>query len=290
MTDHSEVQESIRGYLLGQLSDEERRRVEEWLLTGQDSLEELLVGEEELIEQYLDGSLDGPQRRQFHEHFLSTPERRQNLKFARALRKHVGGGPPAEPLVDRLDAPERRAWWRLPALFEGGRSRWAVPALASVLALVVLSSLWALYAGRGNAGSAFEEEVRRLNAPQGVEGGGLQPPSPAVALSLTAGLRRDSGEMKSLESPGGANVVQLRLVVAPGEYRAYRAALRTVGGPTLVTVPDLTPRPLEGQTVVALNLPAGFLRRGDYQVRLSGLPPGADYEDVGTYFFRVTND
>jgi hypothetical protein len=103
---------------------------------------------------------------------------------------------------------------------------------------------------------------------------------------LNARRTRESGEVQSLTA-GDTGVVQLRFVVARDEYEDYVAALRPVGGRTIVTVDHLRRISIDGRDIVALNLPAGLLRRGDYEVELSGATPVARHEAIGVYFFRV---
>ena len=76
-------------YLLGKLGVEEQQRFEEQLMTQESLFDELMVLEDELIDEYLKGTLSPVDRTDFEKHFLATPERRQKLQFAQALRKHV---------------------------------------------------------------------------------------------------------------------------------------------------------------------------------------------------------
>src|ERR1051325_3474947 len=91
MTLHSTDQTIIKQYLLGELSDDaQRQQVEQRLLTDDDFFQELEISEDELIDQYLAGTLTPAERRNFESHFLAAPERRRKLGFARALSKYVG--------------------------------------------------------------------------------------------------------------------------------------------------------------------------------------------------------
>ena len=62
MTPTPEAQELIRRYLLGQLGDGVREKLEQDLLTSKDLFEELLVVEDELIDEYLSSRLDEEER------------------------------------------------------------------------------------------------------------------------------------------------------------------------------------------------------------------------------------
>ena len=89
MTLHAEYAKELRQYLLGDLTGEAQQRVEQRLLAEPDFLDELLLGEEELIDDYVRESLPDDDRLKFERHFLSTPERRRQLGFARALSRYV---------------------------------------------------------------------------------------------------------------------------------------------------------------------------------------------------------
>jgi CHAT domain-containing protein len=90
MTLSTEEQGSIKQYLLGELAPENRRQeLEERILTDDEFFEEILVAEDELTDQYLDGALTDRERERFENHFLSTPERRQKLNFARAMKRYI---------------------------------------------------------------------------------------------------------------------------------------------------------------------------------------------------------
>src|SRR2546423_14996289 len=79
----------IRSYLLGGLSSEERTRFEERLLADDAYFQQLLCVEEDLIDDYLAGKLTAQERAQFDAGFLNAPERRQDLRFAKAFKQYV---------------------------------------------------------------------------------------------------------------------------------------------------------------------------------------------------------
>jgi anti-sigma-K factor RskA len=73
----------IQHYLLGKLADAERDRFEERLFADDELLGELLATEDELIESAIAGELHQDDA----ESFLVTPERRQQLRFRKALQR-----------------------------------------------------------------------------------------------------------------------------------------------------------------------------------------------------------
>jgi len=68
--------ERMRGYLLGNLSDEEKARLEERFLGDGAYFEQLSAVEEELIEAYVHRELKEPDRKCFEQYFMESPVQR----------------------------------------------------------------------------------------------------------------------------------------------------------------------------------------------------------------------
>jgi hypothetical protein len=80
-----ERHDSLRQYLLGELSDEGQEQVERRMLSQDDYFEELLIAEEELTDDFVGYRLPEPERAKFSRRFLSVPELRHDVRFAKAL-------------------------------------------------------------------------------------------------------------------------------------------------------------------------------------------------------------
>jgi hypothetical protein len=81
----------IRQYLLGRLDDKEEleNTLSEGILFQSDMSEMADLIEDEIIEQYLDGTLDSADRNDVEKYFLRPAERRERLQFARLLRDRL---------------------------------------------------------------------------------------------------------------------------------------------------------------------------------------------------------
>lgn len=83
----------IRRYLLGELTEEERRRIEIRVFDDQGFAEsfpdQLSVVEDELIEDYVKGVLTLREKKRFEDHFLRTAERREKLAFVRSISRYA---------------------------------------------------------------------------------------------------------------------------------------------------------------------------------------------------------
>lgn len=77
----------IKEYLLGGLPEEERQRLEERLFVDRSFFQLVRIAEDELIDSYIEGDLSEKER--FVTHFLATPQQRQKLRIAMALKKKV---------------------------------------------------------------------------------------------------------------------------------------------------------------------------------------------------------
>src|SRR6185503_3931374 len=112
----SDNQETIVNYLLGIMPEAERERFELRYLEDESLFAELQEIEDELIDDYVNGVLTTEQREPFEKYFLSSPERRKKVRFARDLTEHATGWKKHEAALsptliddtkpsDPLDAP-----------------------------------------------------------------------------------------------------------------------------------------------------------------------------------------
>ncbi|HEX8292878.1 MAG TPA: hypothetical protein VF570_14060 [Pyrinomonadaceae bacterium] len=109
-----------------------------------------------------------------------------------------------------------------------------------------------------------------------------------LALLLTSGAVRESGEQKTLALTPEAATVRLRLDVAADDYKGFRAALQDADGKSLLTRGGLSNKSARAGSVVIFDVPARLLREGgDFQVQLSGVTRQNVVEEIGRYYFRV---
>ena len=86
----------IKQYLLGQLSDSDKENLEHEYFVEAVALRKVEMGEDELIDEYLDKQLSPDERQSFLQIFLTTKDREEKLRLAKALREKVrknAGGP-----------------------------------------------------------------------------------------------------------------------------------------------------------------------------------------------------
>jgi hypothetical protein len=257
-----ELEANLRRYVLGGLPESARSDLEEQLVTEPDVFEALGVVEDELIEEYLDGTGTELDRGAFERHFLTSPQRQARLRLAKSLRKHASQGMAA-------------ATARPQPVSGAGRWQPAWLALAAALVLSLAGNVWL-------ANRSAQPMPAAVSVP-GSEPGGTGP-----TFTLATGLLRSGGSLTRVSVPSDAAVVRLRLELPPADsYPTYRATVLDEDGTEVWTVAKLRVQDADTSAVV-VAVPTELLSRGDYQVRLSGQKDEGEPEIVGTYAFRIS--
>src|SRR5262249_44062134 len=129
-------------YLLGDLTEEERLRVEERFFTDDEVSEQLLALENELLYDYAQGALTPRQRELYERRFLATQRERQRAEFAAAILDAVAEAKaatlPRPGAATQERTPWRRSWL---AVFSLRRPTLRF-SLAAMAALFALGSFW----------------------------------------------------------------------------------------------------------------------------------------------------
>ena len=310
MTENVENEISMKQYLLGELTEAEQQQLEERLMTSSECFELLLIAEDELVDEYVRGTLSAREQERFNDYFLCTPERRQKLTFSRSLQKYI---------LNKADRPG--PVWAWPSFLAFLRAPDPIMgwSLAAALLLIVFVGSWSTLkiwrlqhqpmvpAGREqdlqrqlaqlherndqsnrelqrqqNQRAALEQELAALKTSTS------QHSSPSmIAFALTPGMVRDMEGMKKVAIPAGTMWVQLQLDLGADDYNRYDAVLQKAEGDEIWN--QSTPKvKMKGNIeVVVLTLPAKLLPHGDYILKLSGMTTRGNLEDIDKYYFRV---
>ena len=278
MIDIDKEQPTIKEYLLRRLDEESQRRFEERFVTDSEFREAALVVEDELIEDYLDGSLTADEQESFVGRYLSAPRQLEELKLSRALKEYATQGA-AEREPGAADDDMTQGRYNLTGLLFGKR-RLTVLAVALVL-VIALVGLWSLVDMRrwGGQQAALSAEVALLNR---------QPPAgeSALTMTLTSDIDRAPHQGQKVTIPGGINIVQFLLDLPARQYQSYETTLSVNDGPELFTVGGLHAEDGGGR-LLKLRVPAGTLTPEDYVLSVKGVNGAGQSEDVAEYFFRV---
>lgn len=261
-------------YLLGTSDQPEQAYIEERLLRDTTFYQELLIAEDELVDQYLANELSHEQRANFDKNFLVTPERWQKLRFARSLSRYIteAAGSRSVASLDP-DSPEEydpQAATQRSRPFLGFLS-WQNPvaryALAAVVLLAFSTAVW------------FATKSIQNTTQTGHR---------VLAVTLTPGLTRGTGQTADIHLPKDVGGLQLRLALPSEEYQSYHAEL-IAEGRTVVIEEDLKAETANGKFLI-LSIDARALTAGDYQVKVSGRSPNQADERLQSYLFRILAD
>jgi hypothetical protein len=265
----TEEKQTIRAYLLGLVPDEEMSPLEERLMSDKAFYEELLIVEDELIDQYLEGDLSASERESFENHFLLTPERQRKVRFGRALNRYIAT---ADPLPDNdaaaeevsegtrdVPKPPPKPWY---SVFLPSQNPILSYSLATALVLIVAGVSWL---------------ALRSSTPR--------EPGKVLAVTLTPGLTRGENSIKTISIPNEIGTLRLQLALTKNEYPKYRAILLSDEGSKLWIGEALRPE-LDGR-LINVDVPAKLLKPGEYQLKLSGQIAANTFEDLDRYSFRV---
>jgi hypothetical protein len=249
----------FRRYLLGELDETEQEALEKELLTSDEQFQEFLIAEDELVDDYCAGELGASEEQEYHQRFLTTPERRRQHRFGAALRKHLSTPEVAAP----SPGPARRDF----------ASRWRLPLAAAAVAILA-TGVWSIL--------QTQRSPFRLEESAGaVEG------STVAFFLTTGGLRSPQIETRqTINVPVGVGRVELQLDLPTDRTGEHEVTLERDGA--ILAEGTLPARTLEGQWVVVASVPAELLDSGDYRVVLRAPSAGGEGGVLGTYTFRVT--
>jgi anti-sigma factor RsiW len=132
-------------YLLGELPEDEKLRLEEEFFTADEAFQQLLALEDELRYDYARGGLTAAQRHQFEQRFLSQPGAAQRVALAQAVLETVAEA--NLPIVpEGITTPEEK-----PSLFQSLAAFFRLQSsglqvgLAAASLLLLLGGSWLLY-------------------------------------------------------------------------------------------------------------------------------------------------
>jgi len=291
-------------YLLGNLSEEEQVRIEDRAFSDSNYMDALEAAEADLIDAYVRDELSRSERRGFERRFLTSPQRRSKVEFARDLARIAVGSKAAE--AARSERPS--GWLSLVGLVRAWH-----PALQFVVVLVALISVagasWLMVENRAMRSRVAaleterrdletrEEALRRQLGEQQDRAGSLaeelqKRPSvtaPAVAsLVLLPGLARSETGRTRLVLNSSAQLAHIEIVLeARDDYPRYTSELRTRSGEEVLIRGNLPRRRTAAGYVVSFDVPTSALGAAEYELALKGVASDGRAQDVGYYYFSV---
>jgi hypothetical protein len=275
---------ALRRFLLGDVDDDERQRIETLFISDSDADKRILSAEDELFEDYLENSLTTSDREKFLQQYGNTPQQRRRLRIGKSIREYAV----AEALIQTrtADPPKRRTF--LSSLGLHNRM-FFIPVAATLILAMVVAVFWLVRwnVARDQANNrlvAIERELSDLNTPANLR----ENPPQLLSMVLPPGSVRGMEARTELHQQSDVRLVELRLLWTRKEqYSSYRAVLQQVGKPEQFTVWNLHVETNAGGSVVRVRLPAHLLVRGLYQVTLSGIASNGAPDLSDEYTFAV---
>lgn len=321
----TDKEDLITRYFLGELSEEEKSRVEQQFLTDGEFFELMLSIENALIDDYVREKLSERERRKIETLLQSSNRLDPETKAVKRLIEDLAR---AKSLAPQAASPSRRErpskWQALLEVFgirgPGKRFSFALLGLPMILAAALLG--WNIMLQRDlsqmkmrqvGLEESNQELARRLDAQAGHDDklnqeiedarreneeirqeiasirearpGAGAPDTATLALTVEASTR-GSGALKTVRL--GPNTQWLRVIVDTGrdDFAGYSMAIHTFDGQLIWSKENLRPAQLNRSRVV-LTLPGSRFTNQDYTLSLKGQTEAGPPVELGDYSFRV---
>lgn len=317
----------IRRYLLGDVTAEEQREIEQRLFSDEHSLAQANRIENELIDEYVSGELTGESKSQFERHFMNAPDRRESVVFARALNSYVSAKADPDSSLNVVSSSLKRSRFHLlPAVTT--RAPFILQASLVIVAAVFCTLLVWMFLDRVQLRTQLEQariaqgelEKREENLRGEIdeqrsrseklakdlefeketladitrELNTLRPRNTRQieadlnAVVLFPGLSRGQEGTATVTLLAGQINIRLALMLGKERYERYKATVIAVeGGEEIQSQDHLRGIKTRNGITVVVTLPAAKLTLSDYRVELHGVVDNRLYEKAGSYHFRV---
>jgi hypothetical protein len=269
----------LREFLLGKVNEEERERIECLFLTDSQARERILAVEQDLIDDYLEQNLTSEDRERFVSRYEETAKQRLKLRIARSINDWA-----------QRESPSTRP---LPTSSSGGKSfrtrlrlepKLIIPIAAIVIIAIFVAALLLtrLTDQRKRERLAIEQELAQLNAPASL----AETPSQMVSVDLLPVTTRSGQQQQEVKTGSQIRIVQFQLGLGQQQrYFTYQLEVRRLEAAESFVIPNLHDQK-EG-TYVRLRLPTSILKRGQYEIELTGVSAGGSLNRLQDYTFTV---
>lgn len=266
----------LRQFLLGQVDDDVRQRIESLFLTDSQTKERVLAAEQELIDDYVEDCLSTADREKFISIYGDTAAQRRKLRIAKSIQQWAVNQPISGENVRAMSI-----WDRLRARFPS-KSFVIVPIAVTATVAIMVGALW-VYSRRAEQQRrylAIQQELAQLNDPSSLREG-----LPHESLTLKPGSVRSIDSQSELVKRPDIIFVELRLLWTQTEdYPTYQAVVRGSGDDEPYTITNLSAE----DKVIRLRLYTDMLMRGTCQIELIGVAADATKSSPEVYSFTVS--
>src|SRR5262245_18642845 len=222
MEERLKTEQQMIRYLLGEMSIEEQIAMETGYFTDPEKFNLLQVVEHDLIEGYINGKLSASGRVKFEQHFLSTPSRREQVRFFQTLAKvvpfDITQQAPEQTTVraaalESIDLGQKSSWLEsILASFRGPKLALGMSFAAAMLVLVVAGT-WLVIGNR----SSDDGQIATVNPVASPDPGQVSNPNqPKQSDQQGADINRDQSETPPTPKPASKPVVASFVLSVPG--------------------------------------------------------------------------
>jgi len=262
------TEQVARSFLLGDVEASERERIERLFLTDPEIRETILIVEDGLLEDYLEGNLTVADVQKFVKGYATNSFERRKLRIAQSLREHALANPPT--MLSHVSVFDKvrlaLGQWR-------AHRKVFVPLLASVVIAITIAAVWIglrknRMARERDQQLLVERQLGELNSTANLNNKLPQMLSASLPPLSLRGVQSSS----ELVIPSSDRVIELNLLWnQKAEYSSYQAQFSRVGGARVFLLPPLHLENSQGGRLVRLRLYAELLPPGLYRITLSGL-------------------
>ena len=290
MSDHSTdlvADHLIRQFLLCGLMSPEQKDFEERLFFDDDLEKRVRLMEIELTDDYALARLSEADRKRFEQRFLVSKGRKQTLFVSNALRDRL-----AHASREKKPSIGERAW---PGFdLHQPTVRYA---FLSLVLLLVMATAW-LVAKEPKLAKRFLPKTSPTSSPapapplvthhsSGVESlpnhQEASPSMPVHGASQIDIVLNPNGQGQSIAlSLADRDAVSVQLILETNQPGPFQAELLKLDGESVLTAEAVK----QTETDVIFEIPAGILKAGDYQIKLSREHDNSR-ENVASYYLRA---
>lgn len=283
MTSETQVNEAMaRQYLLGNVDDSERERIELLIIVYPEVKQTVLVAEEDLIEEYLEGGLSPADKERFWAQYANTSPLRRKLEIAALINRRAA----TESLAKERPALEVQRFGSFVSSLWRRKRPFLIPATALAIVLAVVA-IWLIDLNNRRAQererlNSIERQLAQLNSPSELQN---SPPGMSVVV-LSPVSTRSASARAEVTAGFSSTIVELQLYwIHAGDYDTYQAIIRRVSTGEKYTIPNLHLHKTADGDVIKVRLQAELLARGQYQITLSSFAKDGSAGPVEEYTF-----
>lgn len=276
-----------RRFLLGAVDDLERQQIESLFIIDPETEESILIAEDELVEDYLEGSLSESDKAKFVEQYAYGPRQRRKLRIVESIQDYGR----AEALRDQSGTSFLHQLRSFISLHGPRDRRLYIPIAVAMATVLVVIAVWLVQWNNQrtrdqNLRLAFEQQLKDLNAASGLS----EKPSQILSLTLPSVSLRSVNSPAEIKPWPVYRIIELQLLWPhKEEAQSYQAILRRVRDNEKFTIANLSAEKNSAGKVVRLRLPAEHLTPGLYQVSLSGIAGDGTFGTTEEYDFLIGN-